>query len=347
MSIGIGVGIDNPGGNGGGQQATLGKIFIYDPGNLFFTDLDTAIAYVQQFTIAVINNTSYFDQTFYFSVDAGADFSLGANFLNNLDGYFSDPVGLISIYGNQAFMDSKGNNVIGNNVTFGDDAFKTSTGNNIIGNCFFGLQAFFQCTGNNNVGNSIFTEQAFYECTGNNVLGNCSFENYAFNGATGNNVLGNCEFVSNAFFGSLGDNILGDCNFATNAFRSSEGNNIFGNCTFNNNAFMGSVSNNSLKRCSVNHDAFNGAMPTIKNSIEELLFCQTNLALDYTGRFDILISLGNNPGGDLPPTIFTSANLCWIHAPESMKYNNGGAMDGDLAIINANLTNPNKTIIYT
>lgn len=344
----IGVGIDYIGGaDGSGQQATLGKIFIYDKGGLLFNDLISALAYVQQFTGADITNQSFFDETFYFSVAAGTDFSLSSNFCDNLDGYFSDSAGLISFYGSQAFINTKGNNIIGNDVTFGDDAFIKSSGNNIIGNCFFGDFAFFQSVGNNKLGDCLFTESAFYESVGNNVLGNCNFSNYAFTNEQGNNILGNCEFISNAFFGALGNNILGNCNFATNAFRAVEGNNILGNCIFNNNAFMSASGNNYMKRCSFNHDAFNGASPTIKNSVEELVFCQTQFAKEYTGRFDILISLGNNPGADLPADIFVTANLVWIHAPESMKYNNGGAIDGDLAVINANLTNPNKTIIYT
>jgi hypothetical protein len=114
-----------------------------------YTDLASAIAYIQGFTSATITDASLSGDTFKFTVPAGSDFSLVSDFMTNTTGIFIDNLGLVVIFGKNAFGGSTGNNVLGN-CTFGNGSFANSTGNNILGDCIF-RESFIGASGTNTI----------------------------------------------------------------------------------------------------------------------------------------------------------------------------------------------------
>jgi hypothetical protein len=96
-----------------------------------YTDLVSAIAYIQGFTSATITDASLSGDTFKFTVPAGSDFSLARGFLAGVAANIQDPDGLIVKFGNKAFQDNSGDNLL-LNVEFGDNAFENSNGINTI-----------------------------------------------------------------------------------------------------------------------------------------------------------------------------------------------------------------------
>jgi hypothetical protein len=172
-----------------------------------YTNLDSAIAWLQQYTTASITNASLVDDVFTFTVPAGSDFSLVDGFMYGATGNYEDKNGLVTKYGNLIF--------------------ENASGNNIFGDAVFGNECFF-----------------YSSC--NNILGNCTFGNYAFYGNEGSNTLGNCTFGHNAFADSVGDNNLGNCTFDVNAFKNSSGSNTLGNCTFGEFSFNLAAGNNTI-----------------------------------------------------------------------------------------------------
>jgi hypothetical protein len=96
-----------------------------------YTDLATAISYIQNNTIAPITNATLVGDVFKFTVPANSDFSLSAGFMMSTTGSFVDNQGLVTAFGNFAFTNSSGNNILGD-CTFGDDSFSSATGTNTI-----------------------------------------------------------------------------------------------------------------------------------------------------------------------------------------------------------------------
>jgi hypothetical protein len=97
-----------------------------------YTDLASAIAYIQGFTSATITDASLVGDTFKFTVPAGSDFSLSKGFLvAGLAVNIQDPDGLITKFGTNAFIGNTENNLL-RNVEFGNDSFNYATGNNTI-----------------------------------------------------------------------------------------------------------------------------------------------------------------------------------------------------------------------
>jgi hypothetical protein len=98
-----------------------------------YTDLASAIAYIQQFTSATITDASLSGDTFKFTVPAGSDFSLVDGFIKNTAASFSDTDGLVAAFKASAFVNNSGNNTLGT-VTFEGSAFENATGVNTIAN---------------------------------------------------------------------------------------------------------------------------------------------------------------------------------------------------------------------
>jgi hypothetical protein len=140
-----------------------------------YTDLASAIAYIQGFTSATITDASLSGDTFKFTVPAGSDFSLSTGFMATTTGNFVDNLGLVTILDANAFQDAQGNNVLGN-CTFGSESFQGATGNNTFGNSTFGDNSFKVSSGTNTINNILLTyvNSAFAESyTGTmNILGN-------------------------------------------------------------------------------------------------------------------------------------------------------------------------------
>jgi hypothetical protein len=97
-----------------------------------YTDLASAIAYIQGFTSATITDASLSGDVFKFIVPAGSDFSLVNDFMVGTTGSLVDSQGLISTLATDAFRGSSGDNVLGN-LTIGSSMFTGASGNNTIG----------------------------------------------------------------------------------------------------------------------------------------------------------------------------------------------------------------------
>jgi len=111
----------------------LGRITISGGINAgLYSDLSGAISYLNQFTSAVITDTSLVADDFKFTVPANSDFSLAINFLNGVSASINDPDGLITKFGTGAFNSNSGNNLLGN-CTYGT-SFTLASGNNTVGN---------------------------------------------------------------------------------------------------------------------------------------------------------------------------------------------------------------------
>jgi len=252
------------------------------------------------------------------------------------------------------FSQSTGNNTLGDCLFVGDDAFILSNGNNTLGICEFqGAQAFRQSTGNNNfaANSKVIGFDSFTLSTGNNVFGNmCQIGNSCFASATGNNIFGNeCTFSGNNFFEANGKNVFGkSCVFSDNEFLNSLGTLIFDeNCIFSGTCIINfSGDEIQLKNVVCGDDFLSYANPKIKISIYKIATCGVNFCLDFTGRIDITYALGNDETATLPADIFTTANICSIHIPNALQYNNAGGPDGDLVNLLANVTNPDSLITY-
>ena len=109
----------------------VGLVTIRDIDNQIFGNIQGARDYLVQFTdISVIKDESYSEGVYRFTVPR---FSIiGSGFINgSLE--FKDPYGLFTTFGNDSFISSQGDNVIGDGATFGDACFQTSTGDNVIG----------------------------------------------------------------------------------------------------------------------------------------------------------------------------------------------------------------------
>ena len=110
-----------------------GKISITGGINAgLYSDLNTAISYIQSYTSATITDTDLISDVFRFTVPVGSDFSLATNFLNGVSANISDPDGLITKFNAGAFNGNTGNNLLGN-CTFGT-SFTLASGNNTVGN---------------------------------------------------------------------------------------------------------------------------------------------------------------------------------------------------------------------
>lgn len=234
--------------------------------------------------------------------------------------------------GAEFFNSSEGNNIFGKNITFAVASFNNSVGDNFFGeSCVFEQGAF-----NNSSGNNSFQDK-------------CLFLNTSFSGATGNNNFGSeCVFFDYSFNASSGNNNFNNkCVFGIENFSHSTGNNSFGTQTlFADTCFKNSESNNEILSATFGNQCFINAAPKIKNSVGEIINVGSEFALNYLGRFDITQTLGLTAGTDLPIDIFTTANICSIHIPNALQYNNGGSPDGDLVNLLANVTNPNSLITY-
>jgi len=114
------------------------KIKLVDFDQQVFTDLPTAIAFVQQFTTATLTDTSFSDNTFYFTVPRGTEFDQAQGFLGKLtDSEFLsiyDENGLITFFESESFNGNERDQVLGDYVRFKDNAFREAFGNITLGN---------------------------------------------------------------------------------------------------------------------------------------------------------------------------------------------------------------------
>lgn len=258
-----------------------------------------------------------------------------------------------SFNGTGDFSTSTGNNTIADSLFVGDAAFWGATGNNTFGICEFqGAEAFRQSTGNNTFASNskILGVDSFTQSTGNNVFGNmCQIGNSCFASATGNNVFGkNCNFSGANFYEVTGINVFGkSCVFGNSDFSNSLGTLIFDDCIFGDGCFSPFYGDEIiLKNLTCGSDFLAGANPNIKVSIYKIANCGSNFCLDFKGRIDITYALGNDSTATLPADIFTTANICSIHIPNALQYNNGGSPDGDLVNLLTNVSNPDSLITY-
>jgi hypothetical protein len=91
------------------------------------------MAYIGQHTSSTPTDTSLVGDVFKFTVPANNDFSGLDNFLANVSANIQDPDGLITKFGNNAFLSNTGNNLLVN-VEFGNDSFSGASGVNTITN---------------------------------------------------------------------------------------------------------------------------------------------------------------------------------------------------------------------
>ena len=159
-------------------NSSKGLIKIVDKAGTFFTSLSTANAYVQSFTLATITNESYNNGVYFFTVPSGSIFRESTQFLQSSDAYIIDELGLITGYGDNAFVNNNGNNVF-KSTAFDTYAFNSSTGNNTFGNCSF-------------------DDDSFAGSSGNNVFGTITVGNNFLNAAAGVNTIENITLVSSS-----------------------------------------------------------------------------------------------------------------------------------------------------
>ena len=121
-----------------------------------YSDLASAIAYINTFTGATVTDATLVGDVFKFTVPAGSDFSTAQNFLSNGSANIQDPDGLI--------------------IKLGDKAFQLNTGNNLLVNVEFGVGAFDRASGTNTITNILLTNSGDIfakDYTGTmNILGN-------------------------------------------------------------------------------------------------------------------------------------------------------------------------------
>jgi hypothetical protein len=98
-----------------------------------YSNLSTAIAYINTFTSATVTDATLVGDVFKFTVPANSDFSNASDFLIAVSANIQDPDGLITKFGDTAFHLNTGNNLLVN-VEFGNDAFNSATGTNTITN---------------------------------------------------------------------------------------------------------------------------------------------------------------------------------------------------------------------
>jgi hypothetical protein len=98
-----------------------------------YSNLASAIAYINTFTSATVTDATLVGDVFKFTVPAGSDFSNDIDFLIAVSANIQDPDGLITKFGDTAFHLNTGNNLLVN-VEFGNDAFNSATGTNTITN---------------------------------------------------------------------------------------------------------------------------------------------------------------------------------------------------------------------
>jgi hypothetical protein len=92
-----------------------------------FTDLASAVAYIQGFTSASITDASLTGDVFKFTVPANTAFNLNTNFMDASGANFVDPDGLITSFSNDAFKKTTGN-ILVRSCTFADKAFNSAQG---------------------------------------------------------------------------------------------------------------------------------------------------------------------------------------------------------------------------
>ena len=307
------------------NENTLGKITITGlssvPG-LDISDISSAHNWLTQYTNATITDESFVDYVYRFTVPTNSDFSLATEFcgtgFENVQ--FEDPLGLVTVFGDNAFLQNNQNNIIGN-VVAGDSFFSQSIGNNTIGNI--------------NVGNDFL-----YGSYGNNIIGNVITLDDFLIGSHGNNIIGNVTAVTSCLLSSTGNNTIGNVIAGNYFLKSSSGNNVMGNVTAGSFFLQSSTSNNTMQTINVLDNAFNNAFPSIKNSIYKIQSCDYNFAFSYSGRMDISL-FGVDGTQNLPFDFFMSGNLVWINTSYKNRYINAGSEDFDITQLKANFNNHN------
>jgi len=311
------------------KQDVLGKIRLSDPNGAAFTSLATAHAYVSGFTNATIYDESYNDGVYIFSVPPATSFALSDNFCNaDTQMQFEDPQGLVNAFGSSCFTSNERNNIFGS-INVGNYFLENSSGNNTIVYLIGGDEILQASQGNNiinlvgNVGGNFLAYSL-----GNNVIGNveCGVAFLAY--SQGNNIIGNVQTnnTDQFLYESTGDNIMEDVNTGNSFLANSNGNNTI---------------NGSLV---VKNSAFENSAPTTRNSIFQILSCETNFAYSYTGRMDVYY-WGVDLGPNLPIDIFTTSNLTWILTRFYYKIN--VEPDVTQALTNIQLGNASSDIFYT
>jgi len=208
------------GGNSNVISSGLGKIKLTDATNQVFNDLAGAMAYVSLFTDAELTETSFSDNTFYFTVPANTDFLLANGFCGKITNAellsFEDTNGLVVNFKESAFESNEKNNIF-HNVTFDQFAFNNASGINIFNTCSAGNNSFNYCSGKFTFGN------------GNN------FSQNSFQNASGIfTFLNNSNFGDRCFLASVNPTInIGNANsFGIEFLKNSTATGIFGSTNY-------------------------------------------------------------------------------------------------------------------
>ncbi len=98
-----------------------------------YNNLADAMAYIGQHTSSIPTDATLVGDVFKFTVPANNDFSGLSGFLSSVSANIQDPDGLITKFGDTAFQNNTGNNLL-LNVEFGNDAFNAASGTNTITN---------------------------------------------------------------------------------------------------------------------------------------------------------------------------------------------------------------------
>jgi len=73
-----------------------------------YSNLSTAIAYINTFTSATVTDATLVGDVFKFTVPTNSDFSNSGAFLKNTNASFSDPDGRVTKFGDGAFSTNSG-----------------------------------------------------------------------------------------------------------------------------------------------------------------------------------------------------------------------------------------------
>ena len=113
---------------------------------------------------------------------------------------------------------------------------------------------------------------------------------------------------------------------------------------FGNSAFKSNTQNNILGNVTFGTGCFRNAMPSIKNTINQIVNCNIEFALDYSGRIDVNL-FGADGTANLPTDIFVSSALVWINTSYNNKFKNVGTQDLDITNIETNFSNGNSNSV--
>jgi hypothetical protein len=241
-------------------------------------------------------------------------------------------------FGVSSFNDADGCTLyFGNNNQFGYLSFQNATNvtatfenNNQFGAASISLtsKCTFSFLNANEFDATSFTltSESNYKFGIDNIFGSNAIDGFCFDASTKTTA----TFENNNIFYSESFRLASDCYFEIN-----------GTNTFSDNVFYQASSNIKINTASFGDKAFFEANYT-KTTIEKLVSCGADFCKDFTGRFEILNSIGPTALQTLPGDVFTTNNIVDFRYNNLLNYNNAGGKDGDLVKILENITNTNS-----